>query len=88
MNKIKKSIALAALLFTVATVSHAQIFMTDDELGPRFGAQDPNGVIPLNGVNFDQTNEIYTPIGDGLLIMTAFGAAYLLNRKRRNNKHK
>lgn len=72
----------------LATAAQAQIFMTDDEQNLRSGSSSGDmGVIPLNGVTYDQTNEPYTPLGGGVLLLTALGGTYLMaSRKKRENK--
>lgn len=92
MKKIRKTIVLTTLLLSVAVVAQAQIFMTEADLGPRYGAQDPNGIIPLNGTNWDQSNAVeeYAPFGNGILLCSAFGMAYLWkrNKGKKNNQTK
>ena len=81
MNKIRKTLAFVVLLF-MATTTHGQIFETEDVTSSRLRAEaDPNGIVPLNGVLFDQTNAEYTPVGSGLLLLAALGGAYLLRKK-------
>ena len=83
MNMIRKTIALAALLLSLTVASNGQIFETEDAVSSRYGTEDPNGIIPLNGGVFDQTNEVYTPIGNGMLLFAALGGAYLLGKRKK-----
>ncbi len=84
MKKIRKTLAFVVLLFMVTT-TNGQIFETEDVASSRLRAEeDPNGIIPLNGVLLDQTNAEYTPVGDGLLLLAALGGAYLLRKKMNN----
>lgn len=93
MNKTKKIIALMAMTFAMATVSNGQIFETEDGASHRYGTEvyDPDAVIPLNGQYIDQTNEVYTPLGDGIMLLAALGGSYLLgkrNKKEKKNNNK
>lgn len=81
---MKKKINILILGLLLSTAAQAQIFMTEDDHNLRSGSSEDLGVVPLNGVNYDQTNETYTPIGEGVLLLAALGGAYLL--KKRNNK--
>ena len=87
MNKTKKIIALMAMTFAMATVSNGQVFETEDGASHRYGTEvyDPDAVIPLNGQYIDQTNEVYTPIGSGVLLLTMLAGAYCLNNKKRES---
>lgn len=82
MNKIRKTLALAVLL-SMVTATNGQIFETEGDVSSRYGIEDPtgNGIIPLNGGILDQTNEIYTPVGSGVMLLAALGGAYLLAKK-------
>jgi hypothetical protein len=87
--KVKKHIIiLAALLLTLALPMRAQVFtMEDDVDNPRVpGDLEEFGRIPYHNVDYDQANE-FAPLGEGLLLLTALGGAYLLRkRKQQNNK--
>ena len=87
MSKIKKTVALLTLMLAMTTASNGQIFVMEDDATTRFGTEvyNPDGVIPLNGSLDDQTNEIYTPLGSGLLLLCTLGGAYLMNQKRNKN---
>lgn len=83
--KKKKNIIIAAMLLTLVLPVRAQVFMMEDEnneLRTVFGNGELSNVI-VHGSADDQTN--FVPIGGGLLVMTALGACYLMN-KRVNQK--
>lgn len=82
---MKKKINILILGLLLSTAAQAQIFMTEDDHNLRSRSSEVLGVVPLNGVNYDQTNETYTPIGEGVLLLAALGGAYLL-KKKKNNK--
>ena len=62
----------------------AQIFIDDDEFEGRMrkGFVDFNLVVPIQGQDADQ----YVPLGDGWLLLTAMGTAYLLRRGRKKKE--
>lgn len=80
---MKKRVKILALGLLLTTAAQAQIFMTEDDQNSRMGTQTDLGVIPLNGSMDDQSNETYTPIGEGIILLSAFGGAYLLNKKKK-----
>lgn len=61
----------------------AQIFIQDDEMTARSSSNAEAPLIPnAGGYEYDQTN--YTPIGSGLLLLTALGGVYALTKKKEN----
>lgn len=86
MKKVR--IIFSIIAFALALPASAQIFMAEDELNMRKDPEDvlSNVFIPVNGALADQANPVYTPLGEGILLLTALGGAYLLNKKRKNNE--
>lgn len=83
--KKKRNIIIMALLLALVLPIQAQVFMMEDEnneLRTVFGNGEMSNII-VHGSTDDQTN--FVPIGNGLLIMTAFGACYLM-RKRKGDR--
>lgn len=86
MKKILKIVMIAAALMTgAATDSQAQVFVMENESNLREDTEDVLGwpVNPQNG--YGTSNDEYTPVGDGLLLLAALGGAYLLKKKNTNN---
>lgn len=85
--KKRKYITIAALLLLLASTAPAQVFMTedDDNLRVEEGDMDVFGRIPYHGVDYDQANA-YAPVGEGMLVMTALGAVYLMKKRKKQNK--
>lgn len=83
--KKRKYITITALLLLLASTAPAQVFMTedDDNLRVEEGDMDVFGRIPYHGVDYDQAND-YAPVGEGIMLLTVLGGAYLLGRNRRN----
>ena len=79
------TILTLALLLT-AGMAQAQIFLEDDEYNAnRANAGEDLGVVPYHGVTHDQAD--WTPLGSGVLLLTALGGAYLLGKKpKKENK--
>lgn len=84
MKKITKIILTVIITLFMAMPLKAQIFIDDDEFEGRMrkGFVDFNLVVPIQGQDADQ----YVPLGDGWLLLTAMGTAYLLRRGRKKKK--
>ena len=84
---MKKILLIFSLFLVLAVPMRAQVFIMEEnenEFRNVFGNGEWNNVI-YHGSGDDQAN--FVPIGNGLLIMTAFGACYLMKkRKKTNNK--
>ena len=79
---MKKLLTIFTLFLTLAVPLHAQVFMMADEENEFrnvFGNGEWNNVI-VHGNEFDQTN--FTPIGSGILVMTALGGLYLFGKRK------
>ena len=86
MKKILKIVVIAAALMTgAATDGHAQVFIMENESNLREDTEDVLGwpVNPQNG--YGTSNDEYTPVGDGLLLLAALGGAYLMKKKKKYN---
>lgn len=79
MNK-KRNILLAALLLTLAAPLRAQVFMMDGDENYR-DPEDPAVFVQLPA-DYGSGTDYYTPIGNGLMLLTALGGAYLLGKRR------
>lgn len=87
--RIKKTMVVAALMMVLALTMHpvevrSQIFLTDEDMetnlrDPKQGFVVP---VPYQGGDADE----YLPLGNGVLVLTALGGAYLLS-KRKKSKH-
>ena len=87
--RIKKTMVVAALMMVLALTMHpvevrCQIFLTDEDMetnlrDPKDGFVVP---VPYQGGDADE----YLPLGNGVLVLTALGGAYLLS-KRKKSKH-
>lgn len=83
---MKKILFAIAIVLTIGLSGNAQVkndaFFTDwdtDNFGSRL---DP--VLPLiPAVNYSNTENVNTPLGSGLLVLTALGAGYAVARKRK-----
>jgi len=81
---MRKVITIFIVTLALALPVRAQVFMVEDDHNLRSETEDVLGVIPTNGVTYDQSNEPYAPLGEGLLLLTTLGAAYLLQKKKEN----
>ena len=87
---MKKILLIFTLFLALAAPMRAQVFiMEEDENEFRyvFGNGEWNNVI-VHGSPDDLTN--WVPLGEGLLMLTAFWGAYLLGKKksRKTNNNK
>lgn len=77
---------MAALLLLLGGAAQAQIFIQEDESNSRAaGDMTDLGVIPIHNVDYDQANE-YAPLGEGMLLFATLGGAYLLGKRKKENK--
>ena len=83
-DTIKRFIAVIGLILVMTCPVHAQVFIMDEDVegNIRLGADDFVVPVPYQGTDWDE----YLPLGDGVLLLTALGGAYLL-RKRKKSKH-
>ena len=79
---MKKTFTILTICLFLASVAHAQIFITEDEMdNPRSGTETPFGYIPEQWTTNDQAND-YAPLGEGIVLFAALGSAYWLAKKR------
>lgn len=83
MRKIALTIALS---FGLIYAASAQVFMIDDDAynGRADAGEGVSVIVPIHGVEYDQTN--YTPLGGGTLLLAGLGAAYLMRKKKQQNQ--
>ena len=81
---MKKKLLIFTLFVTLAAPLRAQVFMMDGE-GNYREPEDPEVFAGLPE-NYGLGVDWYTPLGDGLLLLTALGGVYLLRKKNTNNK--
>lgn len=73
-------------MLMLAGTMQAQIVTMDDEENFRTpGDLGDWGRIPTHNVDYDQYNAI-APLGEGVLLLTALGGAYLLGGRRRGGR--
>ena len=82
-NTIKRFIAVIGLLLVMMCPVQAQVFIMDEDMDGNIRVGESEFVVPVpyQGTDWDE----YLPIGDGVLLLTALGGAYLL-RKRKKSK--
>ena len=86
---MKKRLTILTFALLLATVAQAQIFIEDGE----YNSSRAGDAEALPGLYIDNTNgygsgeDWYTPLGSGILLLTALGGAYLLGKKpKKENK--
>jgi hypothetical protein len=84
-NMIKRSIAVIGLLLVLTNQAQAQVFLMDEDAGGNIRIAESDFVVPVPYQGTDWDEYLYTPLGDGVLLLTALGGAYLL-RKRKKSK--
>lgn len=85
MKKKMKHIALTLLMLVLCIGAQAQIYVAEGEDNELRNVTNDNGQwnnTILHGSEHDQTN--WTPVGDGILLLTVLGGAYLLRQKKTN----
>lgn len=79
---MKKRIAILTAAMLMAMTAKAQMFTMENEVNElREPVAEDHGIIPFHGVEFDQSN--YIPLGDGVLLLTALGGAYLIGKRKK-----
>lgn len=79
MHKTRRAIAVLFFLAMSLTMK-AQVFMIDGDENYR-EPEDPQVFINLPA-NYGEGVDWYTPVGDGLLMLTVLGGAYLLGKRK------
>jgi hypothetical protein len=85
---MKKILLIFSLLLLLAVPMRAQVFIMDEEENEFrnvFGNGEWNNVITHGSLD-DQTN--FVPLGEGFLLLTVLGGAYLLKGKKENKSNK
>ena len=83
---MKKILIIFTLFLTLAAPMRAQVFIMEEDENQRvenvFGNGEWNNII-VHGSADDQTN--WVPLGEGILLLSALGGAYLLRKKKTSN---
>ena len=84
---MKKILFAIAIVLTIGLTANAQskndAFVTDWEGGSRGWGDDPLGILLPSGAIGGSLDQSITPLGSGLLVLTALGAGYAVARKRK-----
>lgn len=85
MRKLLKVMAVLVLMLA-SMPTHAQVFIQDKETEglDRTGYEDFGLVTPYQGGDHDQ----YLPLGEGWLLLTALGGAYLVKKAHKKEEAK
>lgn len=88
-HRVKKTMAVVILMMVLALTFHplevrSQIFLTEEDMETNLRDPQEGFVVPVpyQGGDLDE----YLPLGNGVLVLTALGGAYLLS-KRKKSKH-
>ena len=83
---MRKSYILLVVMLLMALPMRSQVFLTQEDLDSERAGQweDIGLIIPIHEQDFDQA-EPYTPVGSGIVLLTALGGAYLLGKKSKKN---
>lgn len=85
---IKLVLVVLAFGMTGVNQAKAQIFITEEEEYANLRCHDenlPNGFIIPDFPNHNETWDVFTPLGDGLLLLGCLGGAYLLGKRKRKD---
>lgn len=84
MKRIKHIFLTAVLLLAMVVPSQAQIFIMDEDANLR---PTNDGEAVLSNPQFGQGYDYYAPLGEGLMLLTVLGGAYLIGKtKMKENK--
>jgi len=84
MKHIRHLIAITALTMLMMGNAQAQIYTGENESNDRINTEDVPGVVPGNGLYIDQSNEPYTPLGEGWMVIAVLGGLYLIKKQKAN----
>lgn len=81
-----KSVLLTVVFLFMTIVTRAQVFIMDDEFegNMRLGDGEYVLVAPIEGLDSDEF--LYVPLDCGWLLLTGFGAAYMLSRRKKEEQ--
>ena len=85
---IKLVLMVLAFGMTGVNQAKAQIFITEDDEYANLRCHDenlPNGFIIPDFPNHNETWDVFTPLGDGLLLLGCLGGVYLLGKRKRKD---
>ena len=85
MKRLNKNIVVLLTFLMLSVVPmKAQVFIMDDEFEGvlRHGESEFVLVAPNEGHDGDQ----YVPIGEGVLLLTTLGGAYLLTKRKKSDR--
>lgn len=79
---MKKTVVLLTVLFMAVVPMKAQVFIADDEFEGMMRQEESEFVlfVPVLAQDGDQS---YSPIGNGVLLLTGLGGAYLLTKRKK-----
>ena len=86
-KRIVSAMAILALVLGTTMTVNAQIFLDDEDMNVRdgeHGNMDIGNIIPQHGVDWDQAD--YTPVGEGIVLLSVLGGAYLLGKRRKQEQ--
>lgn len=86
-KRIVSAMAILALVLGTTMTANAQIFLDDDDMNVRdgeHGGMDIGNIIPQHGVDWDQAD--YLPVGEGIVLLSVLGGAYLLGKRRKKEQ--
>ena len=83
----KRIIAIAAALMMATAPAMAQVFIMDeDDYNGKRTPQDPSGLFVDNPGVFDSGEDWFTPVGEGIFVLAGLAGAYLVGKRRKENK--
>ena len=84
-KRMRISVIILTMLLATASPLRAQIFIMDDEFEGKLRQNIPeeNLWVPITAMDSD---EAYTPVGEGWLLLSALGGTYLLKKRKKKNK--
>ena len=85
-KRIMTAAALVAMFFGLTAMpAKAQVFLDDEEMSKSLRSTSEESdlpTIPQLNVTYDQ----YAPMGEGIVVLGLLGGAYLLGKKRKDEK--
>lgn len=80
-----KRLLIILMLFALTISANAQIFLTEDDYNSRTVSSELGFDVPAIP-QLDSTDDQYSPVGDGILLLGVLGGAYLLGKRKRGKE--
>ena len=83
---MKKAIMIAAALMMFAATAKAQVFIIDDDEFSKNRATSDGGMLVDLPQIYNSGEDWYVPAGEGIFVLAGLAGAYLLGKRKKEQK--